>query len=346
MHGINYDPQAFNFLPLAPHFVSSTQEPFTIGMTAAVLYPFKAVSAARAVGDNTSTLTGTWKRESGLNIFRGSGTHQAVNVFGQMALNCVFHRFAEQFISSNQVVVAAFAAAGAFPFTFGMVVRESQTQRAKTTWQALRQLPREPRTAGLMAVGFVFETWREVLYNKMLNIKETSAQYGLSAKQRVALTLTFPLFAGILSGVPNALASMTYGILLQPKKPINPAVRPLLFNLQDMRRKMNVVLQNSKKPIKPAVRPLLFNLQDMRRKMNVVLQNSKKQIKQHGRLVLDGPLMGRILTAVLKNSEHILLSGLYRGFGMWWLFLFYNAPSLALEYLDTSPHLTVTKSSG
>jgi hypothetical protein len=316
VHETDYNPQAFNFLPLAPDFISSMQEPITIGVTAAALYPFKAVSAvsavsaARAVGDNTSTLTGTWRREGGLNIFRGSGTHQAVNVFGQMALNCVFHRFAEQFISSDQIVVAAFAAAGAFPFTFGMVVRESERHRAKTSWQALRQLPKQPRTAGLMALGFVFETGREVLYNKMLNIKETSAQYGLSAKQRVALTLTFPLFAGILSGVPNALASMTYGILLHPKKPIRPGVSPL------------------------------FNLQDMRRKMNVVLQNSKKQIKHDGRLVVDRPLMGRILTAVLKNSEDIVLSSLYRGLGMWALFFFYNGSSLASEHLSQQPSLT------
>ena len=310
MHGTNYDPQAFNFLPLAPHFVSSTQEPFTIGMTAAVLYPFKAVSAARAVGDKTSTLTGTWSRESGLNIFRGSGTHQAVNVFGQMALNCVFHRFAEQFISSDQIVVAAFAAAGAFPFTFGMVVRESQSHRAKSTWQALRQLPREPRTAGLMALGFVFETGREVLYNKMLNIKETSAHYGLSAKQRVALTLTFPLFAGILSGVPNALASMSYGILLHPKKPKAQRASPQC------------------------------NSQRMWATMKYLWQNSTIKVKQGDRLMLEGPQMRTILAAVVKNSEHILRSGLYRGLGMWVLFSVYNAPSLALEHFSQQPSLT------
>ncbi len=167
-----------------------------------------------------------------------------------------------------------------------------------------------------MAVGFVFETGREVLYNKMLNIKETSAQYGLSAKQRVALTLTFPLFAGILSGVPNALANITYGILLQPKKP------------------------------KAQRASLLFNLQRMWATIKDVRQNPTIREKQGDRLMLEGPQMRTILAAVVKNSEHILRSGLYRGLGMWVLFSVYNAPSLALEYLDTSSHLTVTKGGG
>lgn len=195
------------------------QESLGIGAFAAAFWPFKALSAAYALGRRPS-----WshliKREGGYWSFNRAS--QSRSVFKQMAGNCSFHRCAEQYLSHNIFIVSCFAALGACVGTFKLTQKEAGNTRSilqilRSTRMAL------PRSRAALLGGYLCEVTREGVYNVgCLNALARLHSYPLSDWQKIIGTGVLSTLAGIISGIPNAFASRFYNVVFDAQAVILP----------------------------------------------------------------------------------------------------------------------------
>jgi|GEM_PF-1908685 len=202
-----------------------------IAIFAGGAWVFKAGSTAAALGKSTS-----WSvlmRENGgyfPSLRNTSGKpHQMTVVANQMGWNVVTHRLAEEY-TDNKVVVASAAAAGASVSTFRMTCNELGLKGSLP--RLLRQSVRTPQQALFLLSGFLSECFREWFYNEgCLNLKPKLESLNLSGWQLLLGTGLASTSVGILSGLPNASASLFYKAAIVLRAKILPNSVPELQSL-------------------------------------------------------------------------------------------------------------------
>lgn len=219
-------------------FFRSGSDAMQIGMSATLLWFFKAASASRASNKNHS-ITSVLANEGGYfpkkNYF-GEHRHQSLNVFSQMSGNAfwyyaftgLYKEMGGTSASTEAVLAVTGGTLGAMPGTFAMSQKASQTpltlfQFANLYFNGAKAPCGGRYNIRRVSLGALCEASRELFYFLFAIPSQTLSQKYFGDDASTSATPQFILGAaaiaalgGLLSGPGNAMSTVFYKSALQP----------------------------------------------------------------------------------------------------------------------------------